>query len=74
MFKKATKIFTKKIITDAKEEVNQSVTKQVSMILSVITAGITLLMLLEEPQSTKVNVVKKPTINKYYILVGGTKE
>lgn len=77
MFKKITTKFTKKIVEDAKEEVSQSVSKQVPIILSLIAAGVTLLTLLDEPMapmSTKIKVGKTPVINKYYIYIGGPKE
>ena len=77
MFKKVTKIFTKKIITDAKEEVNASVNKQVPIILSAIAACVTLFTLLDEsttPMGTKIKVAKTPVVNKYYIYIGGPKE
>lgn len=75
MFKKVTKMLTKKIVTDAKEEVNQSLSKQVPFILSAIAAGATLLTLLDEgSKPTKIKVNKTPIINKYYIYIGGDKE
>ena len=77
MFKKATKIFTKKIVSDAKEEVSQSVSRQVPVILSAIVACATLFTLLDEsttPVSPKIKVAKTPVINKYYIYIGGPKE
>ena len=77
MFKKATKLFARKVVADAKEEVNASVTKQVPIILSAIAACVTLFTLLDEsttPVGSKIKVAKTPVINKYYIYIGGPKE
>ena len=77
MFKKATKIFARKVVADAKEEVNASVIKKVPIILSAIAAGVTLFTLLDEsttPVGTKMKLAKTPVVNKYYIYIGGPKE